>query len=280
MAKQKKQLEKALKRAGSFITGQEALKISQKFDIPELQIAQRAAERLSDKGKTANFSRALAQRLQKQAQQNLPPDRVAMGGHMGSGSTLAMLAAARQLGQFQQLGVSEEFARNLANTPRFDKSQMLTIGKRGAGSVMPLDRNQGGGGRKRDRNRGEENTAPGYDYAGELAAMGGLGGLGNGGMTINLGSDSDADYLKQIQQQQNEISRSLTSAIEQLSTPIQPAPPAPTVVYGAGDNYNVEGVRAASRRPRRRSDYIRNSMSIQPQISASLIGSNVGGITI
>ena len=286
MAKQNNKLNKQIRKAGSEISGKELQKIGENTGASALKIAQQAANIYAGKaGTTPTFTKGAAKQLTRQARQTLVSDEGYTASSLsGSGADLLSSAFSRIQTQdrLRQLGITPQFAANVAELGRPGKGQALSIGGRGTGSIVP--RRGEFKLPKRSKATGETGTPT---YEDQLAAMMGES-FGAMGDLYGQMSASDTAYMDMLAGQQSQMQDAMMQAIAGLSQPTQaptinlpatPQIPEPVVLSSPGNNYNISGIRAVSRSPIRRTDYLRD-MAINPLVSTPLVSQPIGGVTV
>lgn len=282
-----KKLRKAIQGLGLYITGKEAKKVAKDFGVNELTIAQLASKYASKDKNAASFSSKLANSLSKQSNQLLAPERRWQGGSLDAFNRMAGAFTSIQTeDRLKNLKVSGEFVENLSQAPKASKGQMLTIGRKGAGSLLPKEITRDGGGNKKGgggrQAQPEVSQEAAYaDLLGQFLGEG-FGMIGNtvGGTLAGM-SAADRANMRQMNRTTRQMTQLFNNAIEAANQPVEMPTiniPEPIVLSSPGDNYNVSGVRAPSRTQRRRTDYLRNNMSIGGNIAPSLMSTSAGGL--
>lgn len=277
MAKQNKKLKKQIRKAGSEISGKELQKIGEKTGASALKIAQQAAKIYADQSKTTpTFTKGAAKQLTKQARQVLGPDEGYQAGTLEPFNRLmGNLSRIQTQDRLKQLGISPQFAANVADFGKFGKGQVLSIGQRGTGAIIPR-RGEFKLPKGKKGEKGTQGEMAGMDMYGEYDPMAGMADL------FASTRESDQAYMGMLANQQQSMQDAMTQAIAALSQPQQMPTiniPEPIMMTSPGANYNVAGVRATNRSPMRRTDYLRDMMVNQP-IAQSLTTSPIGGINI
>lgn len=284
-----KDLRKAIQGLGLYITGKEAKKVAKDFGVNELTIAQLASKYASEDKSAVSFSSKLANTLSKLSNQLLAPERRWQGGTLDSFSRMAGAFSSIQTeDQLKNLKVSGEFVENLSQTPKASKGQMLTIGTKGTGSLMPKGSIKGGGGNKKGGGgkQAQPEVTQEAAYADLLGQFLGEGfDMVGGAVGGALATMSAADRANERRRNRttDQMTALLEKSIEIANQPVQMPTiniPEPVVLSSPGDNYNISGVRAPSRTQRRRTDYLRNNMSIGGNIAPSLMSTSAGGLSV